>query len=914
MRQTETLYNWAPFLDLVIQRSPPSTLYPQQSSVTRFNPLAGRILGTSGRAPYGGLSYLRYGYEAVIDHAITIVNVEDSASASSDEDDELGRPNSDFAATRVWAFRLSNGDEAALVSSPSESVFVMNAVEPTDTTSYAIPCGGETIVAQLVPMKNPGELGDLAIRVEKERLSVVSLNIRGPLIEEKTSVKVRGPLLAAGISSNCDVIVVVSQTHICTYFLNVSGDDGTIDLRAPRERDETIIQGIATCATVLLLDAPSETDFDTRKFVSSHSKTVAAISVSDGRVLFFELSHFTAPTLIGTWDLRSFSRSSTGIICDSLATIGGFRSHTVPALICGLRNGFVLVIKIEIEESGIQPGGSVFLPLGHSKVDVMAQHVNRPFALACCDGNAIRLDFSQSLINPTFTYIILTNPQDRAEEVTIDALCPIITDSGEHVSNSLVAFSRGKALFSRLSSDPKPLPLRLPLPGTPSRALYSETHRYFFVASSVIYTSGQERTVLSQIFLVHSEKVNSEHHYRLLYEGKASQRICWLMEWTLKHKGIKRTYLVATTCDESENGTTAGSIICFEFEKGTNTLHLKKTYYENSPVSAICQFDNETWIYCTGTKIKKRIFSAEAQRYARCLTSSSIDYTDANLSRDRRVELARDDTPEAAGIGQYIVAHSPFISVTFSGESVKLYRLDGDRLQLVLTDSQARIGLSHVLLPEHNLLLATDTKSSIVGLRLWENMDNALSERNSFEATLPVSITRISHVDVRPPWKPRKALPSIERNLIGTAPNGSLLMFVILCEPTWRFLRFVQNLCERNKTICPFKDHRTSQRRHLEPANSAPTDFHIDGDVLSRLVDQADSAALLRDMLNTEPDPTAGYLDFDSATARERRFEALFSEMVDGDLGLNTMDLGADESTTVSRAIAIIAEIIDTPF
>jgi len=95
------------------------------------------------------------------------------------------------------------------------------------------------------------------------------------------------------------------------------------------------------------------------------------------------------------------------------------------------------------------------------------------------------------------------------------------------------------------------------------------------------------------------------------------------------------------------------------------------------------------------------------------------------------------------------------------------------------------------------------------------------------------------------------ALPSCESWFVGSSSAGSFRQFKVIQEQEWRLLRYIQNLAEQNKSVCPF-----SYEDRLEPPTQkgpedrylkSPLDparawsrmrthaMHIDGDLLRRV-------------------------------------------------------------------------------
>lgn len=230
-------------------------------------------------------------------------------------------------------------------------------------------------------------------------------------------------------------------------------------------------------------------------------------------------------------------------------------------------------------------------------------------------------------------------------------------------------------------------------------------------------------------------------------------------------------------------------------------------------------------------------------------------------------------------------------------------------LDLVTSDNRSRYGLSHLPLKEHGVLLLTDKKRGVVGLHLPEVDSSAEQDPPLFEANLPTSITRICKACVRPPWKWNGPSSAVERDLIGTSPDGSAWMFSIFREPTWRLLRFIQNMCMRREELWPFPDREVMEQMHIEPEATKPHHFQVDGDILGRLVSSAGPEQLLNRMLDIDPlRVPGGRVDFDTAVQRRRRF---------GELVQNMLHENGDEASNLNEvavAIEVVRRAVELPF
>ena len=265
------------------------------------------------------------------------------------------------------------------------------------------------------------------------------------------------------------------------------------------------------------------------------------------------------------------------------------------------------------------------------------------------------ISFDSPTPRPSIDSVWFTQPAARAETVQVSAVSPVDQAAVNDINgNTVVALSANKVLFAALEFHAKPLPIRLPINGTPTRLVYSTMHKRYFVASKVTYTHDGDRYVPSQIFALPKHLLPYQSP-RALLTCPPGQTIRWLTELVLERDDKKYSFLVVATADAPSVADAAetGSIRIFKviIDKDHEAiLQEQKTSMEDAAVNAMCQFD-DALIYCTGTRIKKRRFLANG---------------------DSKIELL--DHPDAGPV-QYIVAHPPFVSISFAKGSARVYRV-----------------------------------------------------------------------------------------------------------------------------------------------------------------------------------------------------------------------------------------------
>jgi hypothetical protein len=184
------------------------------------------------------------------------------------------------------------------------------------------------------------------------------------------------------------------------------------------------------------------------------------------------------------------------------------------------------------------------------------------------------------------------------------------------------------------------------------------------------------------------------------------------------------------------------------------------------------------------------------------------------------------------------------LELVFNGRGYKFIRTHGDQV--------TRNSFHHRIMgAESPIHLVSDKECSVVGL--WATKNTRADTLDTiFEAQLPQSILRFRHGNCRPIWDSTRLAtvssilgkslqPPEEVNLAGTevfgiSIDGSLSHFTLLDLPTWKLLRFVQNLALQSPQVCEFS-YSVAEASRLTPSLEPKTMMHIDGDMLRRCLE-----------------------------------------------------------------------------
>ncbi len=150
-------------------------------------------------------------------------------------------------------------------------------------------------------------------------------------------------------------------------------------------------------------------------------------------------------------------------------------------------------------------------------------------------------------------------------------------------------------------------------------------------------------------------------------------------------------------------------------------------------------------------------------------------------------------------------------TIKTDGNGLNVFKLEESNLVHYFTSERAWEGSHHLAVPEHSLVLTSQSDRTIAGV--WQPPEQRANKNQTstvFVTTLPGSIARFARIR-KPPWqRPASSSPYTEAALnnpfIGTSTKGVIYKFQILKESAWRLLRFIQNIAMYHIGICPFLD------------------------------------------------------------------------------------------------------------
>ncbi|KAL9041809.1 MAG: hypothetical protein Q9214_003978, partial [Letrouitia sp. 1 TL-2023] len=587
-------------------------------------------------------------------------------------------------------------------------------------------------------------------------------------------------------------------------------------------------------------------------------------------------------------------------VCDSIAAITS--RNNVQLIICGLRNGEVQVLKSTTDDLGrfidiqILRVYSKCVPLGATTVVIwdrleigtMAVRVTNDTTKASrviisCDQTMYSLEYSaQFALRPpaTVNKVWIMDP-NSPEFFQGQLSCFTQADFG--TSRDCSDFHTGSVFYLRETqlfiaslskeSQPRMVPRRLPIKGTPTRVVFSDRLKRLIIIYNKTTSSlnnlqddgrrnvPRPRMLQSRIACVDPDQEHNEgdsdaredHYVPAIKEETLGERFLGILEWFPSDNRNEYHILVIHSMIErlrSPSHESKGRLLLLSpttNEAGKIKFHEKKAIELEAPVWTVASFGSSSLVYACGNDLVMQTLDMGTKKFHQQIRTSM---------RSR---------------GNYISVYGSYIYVSTAAQSLSIYTIEDQKFSLQFSDSIERPSIYHLYDPKRSVILASDMSNRLAGL--WQppqvRMDR--SAPTVFEANLPASITRLCRIS-RPPWLQRHQRFSdhVREAFIGSSVDGTIYQFVLLDKPSWMLLRFVQNMMMRNRVVCPFPRHDIYER-HLEPDEKKKHQMQIDGDILGRFLDRG-GESLLQEMLYEQPNTNHKLVDFHTAADRQARF------------------------------------------
>lgn len=592
-------------------------------------------------------------------------------------------------------------------------------------------------------------------------------------------------------------------------------------------------------------------------------------------------------------------------VCDSLAMITTERDSHMGSdllLVCGLRDGTVQTLFYNQDDFDETLSFCEKIEIGTTSVRVLTDTTRSSRVILECEQRLYTLEYLQhpSRTNPAIVHKVWltdpstpTSPQCRLDCFT-QASSNVPKGYSQFGAGSLFHVSGSTLLLADLSLSPslEMVPRRITLTGTPMTMIYSEhlnglivlyktiTVKPYSPASLQLDRSNPRMSKPAFAFVEPDSGVlrplldRTDNEVNVL-EGlkvKTGENFLGVMEWYPTDADGKKYHMLVinTTIKRAASDEATGRLLLFVpgiREDGQIFADAKKLLDRDAPVWCVAPYGDSSLIYGCGNELVLQTLNMGARK---------------GFGPEITITL---HSPAA-----YISVDEKIIHVSTKGSGHLIIHVDDGKLVPICADASGKSELHHLTLSKDLMVVTSDREGRVAGL--WLPPDPRLSKTAPlvFEATLPSSITRFCKL-TRPVWqrKFRYLEPQVH---LGSSEDGALYQLTVLGEPAWRLLAFIQNMARREAKICPYP-HPLIQEKHIEPSTTRKRNMHIDGDILTRLLELG-GASLLEEMLRKEPNPDFSESDYATAQARRERFNELvtdfFGDQVD-DLIETTLEL-----------------------
>lgn len=425
--------------------------------------------------------------------------------------------------------------------------------------------------------------------------------------------------------------------------------------------------------------------------------------------------------------------------------------------------------------------------------------------------------------------------------VDVFTIIPASPDLGlGTLAGSLVCVNDDQLLICTVDQHTKTVPRKIDVPGVANRIAYSQHLDRLIVAYTTVEWEVDEETNIAKRYarphlefldpngqstssseLAEAEPQSASDVWQP--SGSAGERITCIQEWTPTRDGERYHFIIIGTARKADKE--AGRVVFLQATKDRGQIKciVKHVHKFDGPVRALTPYEGYTLMVAAGYDIVPLEPKFSEKKWVRAARFSLI-------------------SP-----GVSLTVRDGLLYVTTARESLVILRVVDGKLALHAHDGIKREGLSHLYIDgKANAVLAASRGGTVSALSETGITDTARTLSPIAEACLPTSIIRLASSPVGLPS------PSITTHVYGTSMNGSVHRITVLTEKEWRLLRFLQNLCSQDPTISPFLSAR--KRRwtwaDIEPSSKKPSDMHINGDILTRLLQYGSD--YLRGMLSRD--------------------------------------------------------------
>ncbi|KAL4891626.1 mono-functional DNA-alkylating methyl methanesulfonate N-term-domain-containing protein [Aspergillus ambiguus] len=660
-------------------------------------------------------------------------------------------------------------------------------------------------------------------------------------------------ITAASVDQSASLIIVYAtrvqhEMHLNFKRVNISDNSPQLlDICQPLS-----IQYEPVCISVEVLDAG----------------VFVFLGTGNGRLLVYHIAELVTLVSDITVDVDEEDISKA---IDSIAMIRAGQEQSVAKwiLLCGLRSGILVSYEVSWDDnmnssSSIEFKQATPQRLGHTSIKLQGRGnlalltCGQGFwQVSCLDGRAT--DYTLQRIWVTDQ----NNPAYHPKGISSFAMTSI-----DGVNDTLFCFADGQLLICTLDQNAKTVPRRIDLPGSATKLAYSQHLKSLIVAyTRTAYDTDSDpikRLSRSYIEFVDPDLQTAvscpldspaeENPQPWRPHGAAGEKISCILEWTPTKGDEQYHFIVLGSARKHQQDR--GRVIFLQASRDASSSRIecsvKYIHKFEQPVFAIAPYGGFTLMVSTGREIVP---------------------LEPKFSQTRGFRAARYPVLSPA---ISMTAREPYLYMSMSRESLMVLKADEDKLTLHAYDRQKHDGLSHIYLGGDRKLTLTSSRGGRVSLLT----ESGVTEQDKMmpvalcEAHLPSSVSQLSIGSKRAHTSSGSAV------VYGTTMSGTVYSFSMLNEKEWRLLRLLQNLCMRDALICPFTPKRKRQRNPVgnDSLQFQPTQMHIDGDILSRLLKHGPDQLmhmLITDEFYSHSSPETG-----SPQAIRERFLELCTEVL----------------------------------
>ncbi|KAM0708956.1 hypothetical protein Q7P35_002992 [Cladosporium inversicolor] len=845
MQDSETLPNWASSIDMVVSKLPQSH---SRSPRTRD-----AVIVTSGREPHGAITELRKGLEA---RAATYFGLEALKGT-------IG----------AWVLpNISTGSVLMLLSTPSSTRVIdfspdleeVDVLDEHDTTVMAL--DQRTLVAGMFGNSHLVQIGDRSICTTAN----LSANFEDRSRWEAGDGK---SIIAAAIEPSLNCALSMRRADGYAELLAFRHHAPTAD----QESDDSV-DGLHQLPNAVRLEEEPLCLATT----VHQGRIVGVFATVEGNLELFtlDIANSSHVTLLDSFRLVEDKQS----LCDHVVllqphVIGSTPSHELLA-ICGLRDGRVISVKIDLKTGALAFGGSHSTRFGHETVRLYqeAGDTQKAYAFSGLDTCVLRWDGAtpESLDIQNLWISDKHRPQLAQGAITTVSVMP----SSDYLSSTelvgahagfLVVVSSSEVFLTSVDESPTVVPRQIQVTGTPNRLFYAQQQRSFVCASMCTGVRSfasdrrnaqpeERRQIWPVIEFIPADKDAVSFSYDL----QPGERVYALLEWSFQKFGKTYSYIMVGGSyirQKSDQQPQQKGRISFLQPSNRNwqveDVKEARSILFDEPVYALALYDEMTYVVCTGSNVRLSRFDPDVSKWESIC--APLPLINKGTSITLSGTLIYISTAEE-GLITLRLNHSP----SRNEDGAFPYSLTA-----IAQPPRADRPLNHTIVPitaDTNLALVTTREQELLGLT--SPSPNALTRHRTallFEAQLPRSISRIKQGSIRPLWAPAPPPGVLASNIVGLSTDGSVTGISIIDESLWRRLFWLQRVLEWDEHFSPhapefpiygvdaessgsprgrargvpigFTSGSTAEIALFSHEDIRPEgDRHIDGDVLARVL------------------------------------------------------------------------------